>query len=80
MEFLGMRKKVAFTFSSLIVLTALLSGCATWHKLNNTEKGGTIGAAAGAIVGAAVAGPVGVVVGGAAGAFGGIVIGDATKR
>ena len=64
----------------LLVLLGTLSGCSTWRKLNNTEKGGSIGAGSGALVGAAVGGPVGMLVGGAAGAFGGIVIGGEVRR
>jgi uncharacterized protein YceK len=58
-----------------VFIVSALSGCATWRKLNNTEKGATIGAGTGAIIGAAAGGPVGTIVGAAAGAFGGLVIG-----
>lgn len=69
----GTKLALAFLF------IAALSGCATWRKLNHTEKGGTLGGGSGALVGAAVAGPVGVVVGGAAGAFAGAVIGSEAR-
>ena len=60
-------------FSLLLVL---MSGCSTWRKLNNTEKGGAVGGGSGILIGAAVGGPIGAVVGGAAGAFGGSVVGS----
>lgn len=63
----------------LFVCVISLSGCATWRKLDKTEKGGVVGAGSGILVGAAVGGPVGAVVGGAAGAFGGIVVGEQVR-
>lgn len=63
----------------LFVILVSLSSCATWRKLDNTEKGGVIGGGSGILVGAAVGGPVGAIVGGAAGAFGGVVIGHEAK-
>ena len=74
-----MRSAMLRNMISLSLILMALSGCSTWRKLNNTEKGGTIGGGAGILVGAAVGGPVGAVVGGAAGAFGGIVIGSESR-
>lgn len=62
-----------------VVIFVTFNGCTTWRKLNNTEKGGTIGGGSGILVGAAVGGPIGAVVGGAAGAFGGAVIGSESR-
>ena len=60
---------------SLSLLIGSLSGCSTWRKLDNTEKGGVVGGGTGVLIGAAVGGAVGAVVGCAAGAFCGIVAG-----
>jgi hypothetical protein len=53
------------------VLALAISGCSTWDRMGQTQKGTTVGAASGAVAGAAVGGPVGAVagagVGGAAG-------------
>lgn len=63
----------------IIALTFILlslSNCATWDKLNDTEKGAVIGGGSGAVVGNVVSpGVGGTVVGGALGALGGGVIG-----
>jgi hypothetical protein len=57
--------KLSFILSS----AALLAGCSTWNKLNDTEKGAVIGGGTGVAVGNAVSpGLGGTVVGGAAGA------------
>lgn len=54
----------------------MLSACATWRKLNVTEKGAVIGGGSGAVIGNIVApGVGGTVVGGALGAAGGGLIG-----
>lgn len=74
-----MNKKITLKIFSLILLISLSSGCATWRKLNNTEKGGAIGGGTGLVIGAAVGGPVGCVIGGAAGAFCGAVIGGESR-
>ena len=62
-----------------VVAAALIlgtSGCSTWHKLNDTERGAVIGGGTGVAIGNAVSpGIGGTVVGGAAGALGGGVIG-----
>ena len=72
--------KTSFAFPRVItvlVLTIGLSGCSTWRKLDNTEKGAVIGTGSGAAVGAAVTGgsAAGALIGGAAGGLGGGVIG-----
>jgi hypothetical protein len=52
------------------------SGCSTWNKLDQQEKGAVIGGGTGAVVGNAVSpGLGGTVVGGAVGAVGGGLIG-----
>lgn len=52
------------------------TGCSTWDKLNDTERGAVIGGGTGAVVGNAVSGDTaGTVVGGALGAVGGGLIG-----
>jgi hypothetical protein len=57
-----------------------LSGCATWDKLDSTEKGALIGGGSGALIGSAVSpGVGGALIGGAAGAVGGGVIGHQMK-
>ena len=57
-------------------LLLTMSGCSTWRKLDNTEKGAVIGTGTGAAVGSAVApGAAGTVVGGAIGGVGGGLIG-----
>lgn len=54
-----------------------ISGCSTWRKLNDTERGAVIGGGSGAVIGNAVTGGVGgTVLGGAAGAAGGALIGN----
>lgn len=58
------------------LLAGCLSGCATWDKLDNTEKGALIGAGSGALIGgAATRGAGGALIGGAVGGVGGGVIG-----
>ncbi len=59
----------------------MVSGCGTWRKLNNKEKGAVIGGGTGAVVGNIVSpGLGGTVVGGAAGALGGGLIGREEDR
>jgi uncharacterized protein YcfJ len=67
---------------SLLILGSLsASGCSTWHKLNNGEKGAVIGGGSGAVVGSAIApGPAGTIVGGALGAVGGGLIGNEVDK
>ena len=69
--------------TSLILLAAALamgglSGCATWDKLDRTEKGAVIGAGSGAVLGGVVGGTKGAVVGGVGGGVVGGVIGHTT--
>lgn len=62
--------------SAVIVLTIFISGCSTWHKLNDTERGAVIGGGSGALLGSAVSGDAGgTLVGGALGAVGGGLVG-----
>lgn len=63
--------KIYFT----LILTVLgVTGCSTWNKLNNTEKGAVIGTGSGAALGSAVGGTTGAVVGGlGAGVAGGVI-------
>jgi len=68
---------------AIVLLTVLLtacslSGCATWDKLDRTERGALIGTGGGAVLGAAVGGTKGAVVGGVLGGVGGGVIGHNT--
>lgn len=75
MKNLYMSSTTARVAAFLILLTA--SGCSTWDKLNNKEKGAVIGGGTGVVVGNAVApGLGGTVVGGAAGALTGGVVGN----
>jgi len=61
---------------AVIVLTALISGCASWDNMSKTQKGAVIGAGSGALIGTAVSRDAkGALIGGAAGAVGGGVIG-----
>jgi uncharacterized protein YcfJ len=63
---------------SCVAIVLLLSSCATWRKLNRTEKGAVIGGGTGAVVGNVIApGVGGTLVGGAVGAVGGGAIGHA---
>lgn len=55
-----------------------LSGCATWDKLDRTERGAVIGTGGGAAVGGVVGGTKGAVLGGVAGGVAGGVIGHNT--
>jgi phage tail tape-measure protein len=62
-------------------LAVALAGCASWHRMDEPEKGTTVGAAGGAVTGAVVGGPVGAVVGAGVGAYAGNYAGktDAAK-
>ncbi|HAC16314.1 MAG TPA: hypothetical protein DCE78_10290 [Bacteroidetes bacterium] len=62
-------KNTTFVFTSLLVITLLISGCSTWSK---TAKGTVIGTGAGAAVGAVVGKTLGNT---AAGAIAGAVVG-----
>ena len=70
-----------FKFISAITIASLLSGCSTWDKLNNTEKGAVIGTGTGVAVGNVISpGIGGTVVGGALGGAGGGLIGREEDR
>lgn len=80
-----MKTRIKMHTSSLIIMLILsFSGCSTWRKLNDTEKGAVIGGGTGAVVGNIISpGVGGTVVGGAVGAVGGGLIGnevDENKR
>jgi hypothetical protein len=60
---------------SLLTVTLSLSGCSTWDKLNDTEKGAVIGTGSGAVLGGAVGGTEGAVIGGVGGGVAGGLIG-----
>ncbi len=69
--------------TGVVVLVAALalsglSGCATWDKLDRTERGALIGAGGGAVVGGVVGGTKGAVLGGVGGGVAGGVIGHNT--
>ena len=66
-----MKKVIAIS-----LIAGCLSGCATWDKLDKTEKGAVIGAGSGAVVGGAMTGDAkGALIGGAVGGVGGGLIG-----
>lgn len=75
-------KAVIVGILGITFVAAPLSGCSTWRKLNNTEKGAVIGGASGAAVGNAVSdgSAGGTVLGGALGAVGGGAIGHEMDR
>lgn len=56
-------------------LTAM-TGCSTWDKLNDTEKGAVIGTGSGAAVGGAIGGGTGALIGGVGGGAAGGLIGN----
>ena len=64
----------------LLLALAILNfstGCSTWDKMNNTEKGAVIGAGSGAaVVGGATGSALGAAVGGAAAGVAGGLIGN----
>ena len=70
-------KKVLVALGAVGAIMA--SGCSTWHKLDDTERGAVIGGGTGALVGS-TAGTGGAVIGGALGAVGGGVIGHEVER
>jgi hypothetical protein len=61
-----------------VLMMCGLAGCATWDKLDRTEKGAIIGAGGGAVVGGVVGGTKGAVLGGVGGGVAGGVIGHNT--
>ena len=73
----GVRKPTVLICAGIL----MSSGCATWSKLDDTEKGAVIGGGTGVAVGNIVSpGLGGTVIGGALGAVGGGVIGHETDR
>jgi len=66
------------TLGVAVLLACTLSGCATWDKLDRTERGAVIGTGGGAVIGAAVGGTTGAVIGGVGGGVAGGVIGHNT--
>lgn len=52
---------------TLCIYVFLCSGCSTWSKLDETERGAIIGTGAGAAIGGVRGGYTGVLIGGAAG-------------
>lgn len=70
-----MRSNIRNILALMIVITSV-SGCSTWNKLDNTEKGAVIGTGSGAVVGGAVGGTPGAVIGGIGGGVGGGLIGN----
>ncbi len=75
-----MKRKI-IVFICCLTILAMVSGCTTWRKLNNKEKGAVIGGGTGAVVGNVISpGVGGTVIGGAAGAVGGGLIGREEDR
>jgi outer membrane lipoprotein SlyB len=72
--------KHSLLFSSLLVITLTTSSCATWDKLDKTERGAVIGTGAGATIGAGVGGGTGAILGGIGGGVAGGVIGHETEE
>ena len=71
------------TYKAVIsaLLLIVFSGCSTWNRLDNSDKGAVIGGGTGAVVGdAIVPGVGGTLVGGAVGAVGGSLIGREEDR
>ena len=72
-----MEAKVFMGLVVCLILSTIGTGCSTWRKLDNTEKGAAIGVGSGAVVGGAVGGsPLGAVIGGAGGGVAGGLIGN----
>ncbi len=63
---------------AVVVVITTLSGCSTWNKLDQKERGAVIGAGSGGVIGGAVTGGSagGALLGGAVGAVGGGLIGN----
>ena len=71
------KTKLLFISSFAACLLLCSSGCSTWQKLDQKERGAVIGAGSGAVVGNAIGGGTGgTLLGGAAGALGGGLIGN----
>ena len=58
------------------IMISAISGCSTWNKLNDTEKGAAIGVGSGALIGGAAGGGGGAALGGVAGGVAGGFIGN----
>jgi|GEM_PF-1147450 len=68
-------------FFAMVLAVCGVTGCATWEKLDKTERGAVIGTGGGAAVGAAVGGTKGAVLGGVAGGVaGGVFEHEREKR
>lgn len=67
-----MARRVVLLFSFVICI----SGCSTWNRLTNAEKGAVIGGGSGVAIGSEVGGTPGALIGGAGGAAVGAIIGD----
>lgn len=61
--------------SLFISAVSLTTGCSTWDKLDNTERGAVIGTGSGAVLGGSTGSATGAVLGGAAGGIAGGLIG-----
>ena len=77
-----LRSLLCFIAFYLVVgaVVVLWSGCSTWRKLDETEKGAIIGTGAGAAIGGASGGSTGVIIGGAAGGLAGGLIGHELEK
>jgi hypothetical protein len=65
---------------TLCMSVFLCSGCSTWSKLDETERGAIIGTGAGAAIGGVKGGSTGVLIGGAAGGLAGGLIGQELEK
>ena len=65
---------------AVVALAITFSGCSTWRKLDDTERGAVIGGGSGAVLGGAVGGTGGAVLGGAGGAVAGGLIGNEMEK
>lgn len=52
-------------------LATLTAGCATWDRMDRTEKGTAVGATGGALAGGIIGGPIGAAVGAGVGGYAG---------
>jgi hypothetical protein len=74
------KHRKALVLVAALLVTCGLSGCSTWNKLDNREKGAVMGTGGGAAIGAAAGGTKGAVVGGVLGGVAGGVIGHNTDE
>jgi uncharacterized protein YcfJ len=71
-----MKLSQKLVITSLFISTlSLTTGCSTWDKLDNTERGAVIGTGSGAVLGGSTGSATGAVLGGAAGGIAGGLIG-----